>query len=134
MPGAAPMAAPPPPVLSPAQRSELVSQVYKQMEYYFSMENLLKDVHLRKHMTDEGWVPISLVAGFKKMQNMTMDMNIVMEAITSTQFFETNAPNNTHLRIRNDWQRWILAPQQPGQAAPALAAAPPPQPAIRSNP
>jgi len=132
MPAAPPPLAQAPPVLNAADRATLTSSVQKQIEYYFGMENLLKDVFLRKHMTDEGWVPIALIAGFRRIQNLTSDISILMEAITTSTLVEIN-PQSTHIRLRNEWPRWILAPQKPG-AAPATAAAPPPQPAIRSTP
>lgn len=120
----------PPPVLTPADRANIMGQVQKQIEYYFGMENLLKDVYLRKHMTDEGWVPIQLLQSFRRIQTMTTDLTIMLEAISTSQIVELN-PQNTHIRLRNEWPRWILAP---GPAAAGPTAAPPPQPAIRSNP
>jgi la-related protein 1 len=94
------------------------------------MENLLKDVFLRKHMTDEGWLPIGLLAGFRRIESMTTDLSIVIEAIQASTLLEANA-QNSHIRLRNDeWRRWILAPQQSAPGAPSAA----PQPAIRSNP
>jgi len=124
-------AAPQPAPLTPADRATLKSQVQIQIEYYFGMENLLKDVYLRKHMTDEGWLPITLLQSFRRIENMTSDFSILMEAIQSSQLLEMN-PQNTHIRLRNEWPRWILAPQQAGSPAPAGAASPP-QAAIRSN-
>lgn len=119
------------PALTAADRASVTSQVQKQIEYYFGIENLLKDVFLRKHMTDEGFVPIALLAGFRRIQDMTCDVSILMEAITTSELVEANS-QNTHIRLRGEWQRWILAPQ-PATAvtAPATEA---PQPAIRSTP
>uniref|UniRef100_A0A7N0TNA3 HTH La-type RNA-binding domain-containing protein n=1 Tax=Kalanchoe fedtschenkoi TaxID=63787 RepID=A0A7N0TNA3_KALFE len=45
---------------------ELDSKVIHQIDYYFSNENLIKDTYLRKNMDEQGWVPIKLIAGFKK--------------------------------------------------------------------
>jgi len=128
----APIAQPPP--MTGADRVALLAQLQQQIEYYFGMENLLKDVYLRKHMTDDGWVPIALLAGFRRIQDMTADMAILMEAVTTSEIVEVNPQSGQHIRLRNDWPRWILAPQTPG--SPAAAAAPPSQaPAtIRSNP
>lgn len=33
-----------------------------------SDENLIKDTYLRQKMDEQGWVPISLIAGFKKVE------------------------------------------------------------------
>jgi hypothetical protein len=43
-----------------ANRASLMTQV----EFYFSLDNLLKDEYLRSNMSKDGWVPIELIAGF----------------------------------------------------------------------
>jgi la-related protein 1 len=120
----APVAQPPP--LSPEARENLKAQVKEQIEYYFGMENLLKDVFLRKHMTDQGWLPIALLAGFRRIQQMTLDPNILMDAVSESTLLEVS-PQGTHLRLQDDWPRWILAPQ--GASGAVSAAAPEQRPA-----
>lgn len=123
------MAAPPPqqlqqpPPVTPTERERLKTEMEKQIEYYFGMENLLKDVYLRKHMNEEGWVPISLLQGFPRIQQITHDPSILVDAITTSQLIEIS-PQNTHMRLKNEWPRWILAPQQGASAAPVASAAP----------
>jgi len=46
--------------LSAEQKNDL----RKQIEYYFSEENLCKDVYLRQHMNVEGWTPVALFQNF----------------------------------------------------------------------
>ncbi|KAH7315538.1 hypothetical protein KP509_21G054000 [Ceratopteris richardii] len=46
------------------------SMLVKQLDYYFSVENLCKDVYLRKHMDAEGFVPVSLIAQFNKVRDL----------------------------------------------------------------
>ncbi|GFY87922.1 hypothetical protein Acr_05g0015610 [Actinidia rufa] len=41
-------------------------KVVNQIDYYFSNDNLIKDTFLRRNMDDQGWVPITLIASFKK--------------------------------------------------------------------
>ncbi|KAG6515705.1 hypothetical protein ZIOFF_026134 [Zingiber officinale] len=38
----------------------------KQINFYFSDENLCRDVYLRQNMDEQGWVPVSLIAGFNR--------------------------------------------------------------------
>jgi len=108
--GGPPMA----PALTPADRADLKSKLRDQLEYYFSMDNLLKDTHLRSRMTDEGYVPIMLIAGFKKMQELTTDQGLVMEAIAESPLLETSS-DNTMMRIKEGWQKWLLQPNAPPQ-------------------
>ncbi|KAL2966335.1 hypothetical protein AAZX31_16G110400 [Glycine max] len=46
--------------------NQLHTKIVNQIDYYFSNENLVKDTYLRRNMDDQGWVPINLIAGFKK--------------------------------------------------------------------
>jgi la-related protein 1 len=44
----------------------LRKELLEQIDYYFSDDNLCKDTYLRQRMDDQGWVPLSLIAGFPK--------------------------------------------------------------------
>ena len=48
-------------------------------EYYFSDDNLQKDFFLRNQMDDEGFVPISVIAGFNRLQALTQDTDLIKE-------------------------------------------------------
>ncbi|URD91468.1 LA [Musa troglodytarum] len=53
------------PAINP-QRASLLNQI----DYYFSSNNLCKDVYLRQNMDEQGWVPISLIAGFPRVSEL----------------------------------------------------------------
>ena len=40
-------------------------------EYYFSEANLQRDFFLRRKMSPEGYLPISLIASFNRVQQLT---------------------------------------------------------------
>ncbi|XVF18068.1 hypothetical protein REPUB_Repub10bG0179800 [Reevesia pubescens] len=66
---AVPFVAQMPPVFYPTPEPldhQLHARIVNQIDYYFSNENLIKDTFLRQNMDDQGWVPIKLIAGFKK--------------------------------------------------------------------
>merc|ERR1719181_1582412 len=69
----------PPP--SGADRQKIKTQVQGQIEYYFSQDNLLKDVYLRSRMNEEGWISLDILAGFRRVQQMTTDLGLIIEAI-----------------------------------------------------
>ena len=48
-------------------------------EYYFSDDNLQKDFFLRNQMDEEGFVPISVIAGFNRLQALTQDTDLIKE-------------------------------------------------------
>lgn len=42
----------------------------------YSQDNLCKDLFLRQNMDEQGWVPISLIAGFNRVSWFTVRMFI----------------------------------------------------------
>lgn len=54
-------------------------------EYYFSIENLERDFFLRRKMDEQGFLPISLIAGFHRVQALTTNLNLILEVIIHLQ-------------------------------------------------
>ncbi|KAF6170861.1 hypothetical protein GIB67_015813, partial [Kingdonia uniflora] len=50
----------------PSPEAQVHTMIMKQIDYYFSTENLVRDIYLRRNMDEEGWVPVSLIAGFSR--------------------------------------------------------------------
>lgn len=50
-------------------------------EYYFSEDNLQRDFFLRRKMDAEGYLPISLIASFHRVQALTQDVSLVIQAL-----------------------------------------------------
>lgn len=50
-------------------------------EYYFSEDNLQRDFFLRRKMDVEGYLPISLIASFHRVQALTQDVSLVIQAL-----------------------------------------------------
>jgi hypothetical protein len=46
-------------------------------EYYFSVENLCKDLYLRRQMDNEGYVLLSEIAQFNRVKHITTDIRLV---------------------------------------------------------
>ncbi|KAH7653119.1 ArsR-like helix-turn-helix domain-containing protein [Dioscorea alata] len=65
------------PSVDPSHRAALL----KQIDYYFSTENLCKDIYLRQQMNDQGWVPISLIAGFNKVKQLTNNVHYIFDTV-----------------------------------------------------
>jgi la-related protein 1 len=53
-------------------KEQLVAAVRQQIEYYFSVENLCKDMFLRQRMDAEGWIPLPVIAGFNRVSQTTL--------------------------------------------------------------
>ncbi|MBO8584264.1 hypothetical protein INO15_14165, partial [Staphylococcus aureus] len=73
----------------------------------FSSENLCKDVFLRQNMDEQGWVPISLIASFNRVKQLTVYFPAIVEAVRSSTVVEVQGDK---IRKRNDWMNWLLPP------------------------
>ncbi|GBB90915.1 hypothetical protein RclHR1_00180053 [Rhizophagus clarus] len=82
--------------------------ILQQIEYYFSIENLCKDIYLRSNMDSEGYVLISLLAGFNRVKALTMDEKLVREALLISYTVEVNGDK---VRKRDGWKIWLLPKQ-----------------------
>lgn len=62
---------------------DLKHRIVKQVEYYFSDENLPTDKHLLGLIkkNKEGFVPIAIIAAFKRMKKLTQDHSFITAAL-----------------------------------------------------
>ena len=89
-----------------AQNQDMLFQsLVNQLNYYFSLENLCKDMYLRKHMDSEGFVQISFVASFNRVKTLSSSVELVTSALS-------NAPNaecvDGKVRTVFQPQNWVL--------------------------
>ncbi|KAK2576550.1 hypothetical protein KPH14_005225 [Odynerus spinipes] len=80
--------------------------IRKQIEYYFSEENLLRDFFLRRKMDAQGFLPITLIASFHRVQTLTTDVSVVIEAITESDKLEL--VDGYKVRTRIDPLKWPI--------------------------
>ncbi|KAK4764903.1 hypothetical protein SAY86_025993 [Trapa natans] len=73
------------PILPPETQT-LKTSIIEQIEYYFSDENPQNDHYLISLMEDEGRVPISLIADFKRVKQMCTDLQCILYALQSSDF------------------------------------------------
>lgn len=71
---------------------ELRDKIIKQVEFYFSDANILKDAFLLKHVrrNKQGYVSIKLITSFKKMKSMTKDYRVVAYSLRHSDKLEVN--------------------------------------------
>lgn len=62
----------------------LLEAIRKQVEYYFSRENLVQDAFLVSKMDKEHYVDLSVIAEFKLMKSLTTDDSVILEAVKSS--------------------------------------------------
>lgn len=92
-----------------SQYDMTLGSITYQIEYYFSLENLLKDMFLRKQMNSNGWIPLSLLASFNRLNSLTGgDFNLFLEACKWAPSVEVSGDK---IRARN-WELWVLPPAE----------------------
>ncbi|KAJ2617305.1 hypothetical protein H4S08_000406 [Coemansia sp. RSA 1365] len=85
--------------------------VKAQVEYYFSVENLCKDIFFRTQMDPDGFVPLTLIAGFNRLKSVTADLEVVRDALVSSDVVEL-AEAGDRVRKRGDWATWLFPKQE----------------------
>ncbi|CUS13967.1 unnamed protein product [Tuber aestivum] len=90
-----------------------LSEITNQINYYFSVDNLCKDMYLRKHMDNDGYVALSFIAKFNRVRSLTQDVNILRDACMQSQdLYLVPGPDDWYLRKAEGWDKWILAEEE----------------------
>ena len=78
--------------------------VRKQIEYYLSEENLIKDVFLRNKMDKDGFVLLGEIASFQRVASLTQDLDTVVSALKESETIEIC--DGIKIRPKKDPLRW----------------------------
>lgn len=84
----------------------LKEYIKRQIEYYFSLHNLERDFFLRRKMDAQGFLPISLIASFHRVQALTTDLSLIIAALKSSSEVELV---DDKVRCKTDPERWPIA-------------------------
>ena len=60
---------------------ELKARLQRQLEYYFSRENLAHDTYLMTQMDPDQYVPIWTIANFNQVRKLTSDIALVTQVL-----------------------------------------------------
>uniref|UniRef100_A0A914C420 La-related protein 1 n=1 Tax=Acrobeloides nanus TaxID=290746 RepID=A0A914C420_9BILA len=92
--------------------------VRKQIEYYFSSDNLQKDFFLRRKMDNDGYLPLSLIASFPRVRSLTTDLNLICDGLRESEQIELNI-DDLKVRPRDNPKQWpiqsVIPPPDPQQ-------------------
>ncbi|KAJ0181598.1 hypothetical protein K1T71_002320 [Dendrolimus kikuchii] len=67
------------------EETELDSSVIRQVEYYFSDSNLPRDKFLKEQIKlDDGWVPIEILTKFHRLARLSMDIEVIANALNKS--------------------------------------------------
>lgn len=78
-----------------------------QIEYYFSVENLCRDVYLRAHMEDSGWIDLSFIAQFNRVKFFSADIDFIAASLVDSAVVEMKRDaRSIYVRKLADWPQW----------------------------
>ncbi|KAF0038423.1 hypothetical protein F2P81_008907 [Scophthalmus maximus] len=83
----------------------LKDYIKRQIEYYFSLDNLERDFFLRRKMDQEGFLPIGLIGSFHRVQALTTDVNVIIESLKDSKEVEVI---DMKIRRKVDPEKWPL--------------------------
>jgi len=81
---------------------ELREKIIKQVEFYFSDVNILKDAFLLKHVrrNKQGYVSVKLITSFRKMKSLTKDYRVVAHSLRMSEELEVNEEGSKVRRVK----------------------------------
>jgi len=88
--------------LSPGEMQE--TAVRLQIEFYFSFDNLCKDLYLRSFMDEEGWTPLETIANFPKVKKYGATMADIVKAVKPSDLIEVD-PAELRVRLKEEESR-----------------------------
>ena len=68
-------------------------ELQKQFEYYFSSKNLQNDSYLRSQMDQDNYVPIAVIAQFKRIKQLTNDTDLICFVIRQSTQLQLDSTN-----------------------------------------
>jgi la-related protein 1 len=99
--------------------ASVLAMVKMQLEYYFSIDNLCKDVFLRKHMDSQGFVFLNFIASFKRIQALTQDFDLLYYACHESEIIEQIKGEDgvDRMRRKEGWEKWVLPVEERDESA-----------------
>jgi len=97
---------------------ELKVAVQRQVEFYFSKENLQSDWYLRSQMDSNMYVPIKTIADFRMLKSLTTDLELLISVMKSSNAV---AVDETGTRVRptiRSWRNTLLLKEIPSATNP----------------
>ncbi|GAP92397.1 putative winged helix DNA-binding protein [Rosellinia necatrix] len=95
----------------PYESSNLLQLAQTQVEYYFSVDNCVKDWFLRTHMDSQGFVPLHFIASFNRMRELLVDHSILRQACMDSTVLELvmGGDGVERVRGREGWEKWVIS-------------------------
>ncbi|XP_042857661.1 la-related protein 1B-like isoform X2 [Penaeus japonicus] len=112
------------PEFVPQDETAVKEKIKKQVEYYFSDENLASDIFMRRKMSKDGYIPVSLIASFNRMKQLTQDVKLIIDVCKTSDKLQVK--DEVWLRTKHDPTKWPLEDAAAGPLQAQLNALAPP--------
>ncbi|KAL0578883.1 hypothetical protein V5O48_003116 [Marasmius crinis-equi] len=94
----------------PVMLDEVRHRLLGQLEYYLSGENMAKDVWLRRKMSPDGWILLSVIATFNRIRQLTDNLHLLREVLGYSEHVEVS-DDGEQVRMRDGgWKSFVLPP------------------------
>ena len=96
------------------ETEQLMLNLTTQMEYYFSVNNLIKDMFLRQRMDSQGFVFLDVIANFNRIKQLTQDKELLKAVCHNSQVIEIafGEDGKERLRKHEGWEQFCLPMEQ----------------------
>ena len=99
-----------------AFRLQVLAAAKTQAEYYFSVQNLCRDMFLRKQMDDQGWISVQVILGFNRVRQILSSLPepplaVLCAALEGSELVEFS-PGGQEVRARGSWSQWVMPKDQ----------------------
>lgn len=89
----------------PLSAENLRESLKKELEFYFSRENLSKDLYLMSQMDSDQFVPIWTIASMEGIKALTTDMELILDVLRSSPMVQVDEKGE---RVRPNHKRCII--------------------------
>mmetsp|Transcript_25158 Transcript_25158/g.73816 ORF Transcript_25158/g.73816 Transcript_25158/m.73816 type:complete len:335 (-) Transcript_25158:236-1240(-) len=106
------------PDLPPSELDALKADAVRQVEYFFSVNELSRNVWLRSHMDIEGYVPAAIIFNFPSVVAYSLPYQDLLVAVAAvSEKVEVDAKNET-IRLREGYKHWLCPNAEGGLGCP----------------
>ncbi|KAM9342677.1 la ribonucleoprotein 4Aa isoform 2-T2 [Pholidichthys leucotaenia] len=89
----------------PLSSENLRESLKKELEFYFSRENLSKDLYLMSQMDSDQFVPIWTIASMEGIKALTTDMDLILDVLRSSPMVQVDEKGE---KVRPNHKRCII--------------------------
>mmetsp|Transcript_32467 Transcript_32467/g.39903 ORF Transcript_32467/g.39903 Transcript_32467/m.39903 type:complete len:365 (-) Transcript_32467:316-1410(-) len=105
------------PSLSEEAISKVKPEAAKQVEYFFTDDELCRNTFLRWNMDCEGYIPAAIVFNFPSVVRYGLPYHELLDSIKLSKMLEVDTANET-IRIRGEYKKWLYPNQEGGLGCP----------------